>query len=287
MSETPSRHRLQAFDLYPLHTSPTSLAMRAMLFRRACGVFVAPVRTFASLISRAHMPSPPVPAPPGPDEQPGPRWLDALALAVLVTVASTYAFNSSDAGAWLVTQRRVTIAGLEGRYFTKEQFAAMVQREQHGAALSAILAGASVIVLSILGAAVAHATLMALYDNSSHSKYEPSPRFRDALSVTTHAALIPAVATPCRLLLNFWRGSMGASTSVGIFLPSWLHDSFWAHFGNAIDLFGLWWAYTLAIGFALLYLRRPSGLRLLFLGIYVLAAIAEATLKSLTGAPSW
>jgi hypothetical protein len=287
MSETPAPHSLHAFDPYPLHSSPTSPLMRAMLFRRACGVFVAPVRTFASLISPAHMPSPPVPAPPGPDEQPGPRWLDALTLAVLVTVASTYAFNSSDTGAWLVADRRSTFAALEGRHVTDEQFAAMVQREQHGAALTAVLAGASVIVLSILGAAVAHATLMTLYDNSTHSKYEPSPRFRDALSVTTHAALIPAVATPCRLLLNLWRGSICASTSVGVFLPSWLHDSFWAHLGNAIDLFGLWWAYTLAIGFALLYLRRPSGLRLLFLGIYVLAAIAQAALKTLAGAPSW
>ncbi len=287
MSETPSPHSLQAFDLYPRHTSPASPAMRAMLFRRACGVFVAPVRTFASLISPAHMPSPPVPAPPGPDERPGPRWLDALALAVLVTLASTYAFNSSDAGAWLVTQRRVAFARLEGRYITNEQFDALVQREQHGAALNAVLTGASVIVLSILGAAIAHATLMTLYDNSTHSKYEPSPRFRDALSVMTHGALIPAVATPCRLLLNLWRGSMGASTSLGVFLSSWLPDSFWAHLGNAIDLFGLWWAYTLAIGFALLYLRRPNGLRLVFLGIYLLAAIAQAALKSWAGAPSW
>ncbi len=286
MSQTPSPHSLRAFDLYPHHTSPASPAMRATLFRRACGVFVAPVRTFASLISPAHMPSPPVPAPPRPDEQPGPRWLDALMLAVLVTVASTYAFTSSDTGAWLVAERRSMLAALEGRYFTTEQFTALVQREQHGAALSAVLAGASVIMRSILGAAVAHATLMVLYDNSSHSKYEPSPRFRDALSVTTHAALIPAVATPCRLLLNFWRGSMDASTSIGIFLPAWLQNSFWAHLGNAIDLFGLWWAYTLAIGFALLYLRRPSGLRLVFLGIYLLAAIAQAALKWMAGAPS-
>jgi hypothetical protein len=114
-----------------------------------------------------------------------------------------------------------------------------------------------------------------------------APTFSHAMSIASHGALIPALATPCRLLLNVWSGSVGPATSIGVLLPFLPHDTIWAHLGNSIDLFGLWWAHTLAVGFAIIYLRRPEGLRLLFIGVYLLVGVLEAAARSFAGAPSF
>jgi hypothetical protein len=264
MSETPFSPP-HALDRYDPHTSPTSASMRATLFRRVCGIFVAPVRTFTAIASISPMPP----------------WADVLAVALLVAVGSTFAFTASDSGAWLIAERRAMFAALSGQHITGNQFAAMVVREQHGALLSAAFAGGWLTAFVVLIAAAGHAMLSSLSDQFYRLRYT------HALSVAAHAALMPAVAIPCRLMLNLWRGSMGPSTSVSVLLPFLPNDSFLMHLGNAIDLFGLWWVYTLAIGFGIVYLRRPTGLRAMFIGIYLLAAVGQATLKWVAVAPSF
>jgi hypothetical protein len=114
-----------------------------------------------------------------------------------------------------------------------------------------------------------------------------APTFNHAMCIASHVALIPALATPCRFLLNVWSGSVGPATSVGVLVPFLPHDTIWAHLGNSIDLFGLWGAHTLAVGFAVIYLRRPEGLRMLFMGIYLVGGVLQAAARSFVGAPSF
>src|SRR6266542_3658435 len=101
----------------------------ASLLQRARGVFVAPVRTFASF-------------------QSAPRWFDALMLAVILVSGSTYVFSSSDSGARLMAERRVTFAEAAGRHVTGDEYAALIAREQRGATLAAVLAGVWLVMIT-------------------------------------------------------------------------------------------------------------------------------------------
>jgi hypothetical protein len=238
------------------------------LLLRAGGLFLTPVRTFTSLRG-------------------APRWFDALVLAVTLVSASTYLFSSSDHGARLLAERRVTFAEAGGRHVRADDYATLLAREQRGAPLAAAVAGVWLVVLTLIVAAGALAIVSVLSTAGAlRAPITPMLRFRHALSIGAHAALIPGIAMPCRLLLDLWFDSAGPTTSLGLLVPFLPEDTFWAHLGNTIDLFGLWWTHTLATGFAVVYLRRPEGLRLLFLGFYLTVVVALATVKALVGAPS-
>jgi hypothetical protein len=277
------------------------------LLQRLFGVIVIPVRGFASLRT-------------------APRWFGALAVSVVLVSASTFLFASTDIGARLTVERRLMFAEAAGHYVSAEQYATLIAREQRGAPLAAALAGAWLAVFTFFvaagGHAIAHIAMAYASDplemlrelqpqlhpepQAQPQLQPPSPsleraqalaqalaaatvrlRFRHALSIAAHASLIMGLATPCRLLLNVWSGSAGPTTSIGVLLPFLPSDTVWAHLGNTIDLFSLWWAHTLATGFAIVYLRRPEGLRLVFIGIYLLAAVVQAATKAFVGAPSF
>jgi hypothetical protein len=350
MSET-----LLARDLHQRHEPVPSLAF----VQRLVGVFVAPVRTFTSFRRT-------------------PRWFGALAVSIALVSGSTFLFASSDIGARLSAERRIVFAEAAGHHVNTEEFAAMIASEQHGARLTAAIAGVWFVVFTMFVAAGGHALahIALAYGSDMHraevygadvhkatardpnpltsSPRSPNPfnrkplspnslgakslgpdpagphtpgrnspdaispaatplaatslgtpslgtnslgtlrapqptslRFRHALAIAAHASLISALAIPCRFLLNVSSGAGGPSTSIGVLLPFLPSDTIWAHLGNTIDLFGLWWAHTLAIGFALVYLRRPDGLRLLFIGIYLLVAVLLAATKVFAGAPSF
>jgi hypothetical protein len=245
------------------HTQPLNI------LERAGGLLLAPVRTFASLHS-------------------APRWFDALVLAVALVSASTCLFSLSESGAHMLVERRVTLAEAAGRHISQAEFVLMVAREQHGALLTAVVAGIRLIALTLVVAAGSFAIVSLLsVSGALQTPLAPAPRFSHALSIAAHAALIRGIAMPTRLLLNLWIGVAGPSTSIGVLVPFLPEDTFWAHLGNTIDLFGLWWAHTLALGFALVFLRRPDGLRLLFIGTYLAAAVALAAVKAYAGAPSF
>jgi hypothetical protein len=236
--------------------------------QRTCGLFVAPVRTFAALQST-------------------PRWFDVLLLAVTIASASTYLFASSDRGARLLVDRRLMFAQAVGHHLPAPEYASLLAREQHGATLTAVIAAARLIALTLMAAAGGLAIASVLTASGVlRAPVMPPARFSHGLAIASHAALIPAIAVPSRLLLNLWTASIGPPTSVGLLIPFLPDDTFWAHLGNAIDLFGLWWTHTLALGFAIAAVRRPDGLRLLFLAIYLTAAVAFAAIKTLAGAPS-
>jgi hypothetical protein len=244
------------------------------MFQRLLGVFVSPVRTFTSLDSAPH-------------------WIDALVLSIVLVSVSTFVFTSSETGARLTVDRRVIFAEAAGHPVSAGEYAMLIAREQHGAALAATFAGFWLVVLTLVVAAGARAIAQISIVLASSAPGMPQaprtspPRFRHALSIAAHGAVIMGLATPCRLLLNVWAGAVGPSTSIGVLLPFLPADTIWAHLGNSIDLFGIWWTLTLATGFAVIYLRRPEGLRLVFLGIYLLNAVALAATKALVGAPSF
>jgi hypothetical protein len=236
--------------------------------QRTCGLFFAPVQTFAELRRT-------------------PRWLDVLLLAMTIASASTYLFASSDRGARLLVERRLLFTQAALRHVSASEYAVLLAREQRGALLRAVLAAVRLIALTVMAAGGGLAIASVLTASGlRRAPVMPAVRFSHALSIASHAALIPALAVPTRFLLNLWTESIGPPTSIGLLVPFLPEDTFWAHLGNAIDLFGLWWTHTLALGFAIVCVRRPDGLRLLFLAIYLTAAVAFAAMKTLAGAPS-
>lgn len=107
--------------------------------------------------------------------------------------------------------------------------------------------------------------------------------FLAALSVAVHASLAlvaqQLVATP----LHMVRESLTSPFNLAALLPFFDEGSLPARFFGTIELFGLWWAWLLAVGCAALAGRRARDFVLPLTGVYVGVAAIIAGLVVLTG----
>jgi len=83
--------------------------------------------------------------------------------------------------------------------------------------------------------------------------------------------------------LHFVRESLTSPFNLAVLLPFFDEGSLPARFFGAIELFGLWWVWLLAIGCAVLAGRPARNFVLPLLGIYVGVAGVIAALVVLTG----
>lgn len=82
-------------------------------------------------------------------------------------------------------------------------------------------------------------------------------RFRQYLSVTAHALLIPAVGGLLTVPLRLAQGDPMVTLNVGLFLP--LDEGYLANLLRSLDLFVLWSWLVLAVGVHVIDRRRSLG----------------------------
>lgn len=101
-----------------------------------------------------------------------------------------------------------------------------------------------------------------------------------ALAISVHASVVlvlqQLVATP----VHYWRESLSSPTNLSVFLPMFDEGTLPARILGAVDLFGLWWLWLLAIGVHAAT-RRPARrylgrLLVVYLGIVGALAVAMA-----------
>lgn len=110
-------------------------------------------------------------------------------------------------------------------------------------------------------------------------------RYVVALAITVHASVVLAlqqiVATP----LHFVRESLTSPTTVAGMLPVLEEGSLPARWLGAIDIFGLWWVWLMAVGLAAATGRPARRYLVRLLVAYIGVAAIVAVVFAVLGAP--
>lgn len=203
-----------------------------------------------------------------------PRWLDILAFSTGVAVAAALAFGLTPTGRTALLDQWEGSAYLLGHELSEAEYA----QARHWAHYAGLYTGVMTL-LTVAGATIAVAA--AAYAATRRSPARP--HFRPLLAVSAHASWILAirqlVATPVGLL----RETASSSLSVGSWFPGLEASSPLARTLGLLDVFVIWWAIVLGIGFAIASGARPKRVAASLIGTYAALALLASLVVSLTG----
>lgn len=225
---------------------------------RILGVLTSPRRTYAAVAA-------------------APRWFGVLAVVVLVGSAAASTFMSTEVGQRAIVDAQVTSMESMGRHPSQAQLDRIEQMAQYYAYFSPPIQIVSVTIMTLLISGVAYAVFNAVMGGNA--------TFKQLFAVVAHSSVVLMVQGLFSLPLDYARETMASPTSLAVFLPFLDDGSFAGRLFTTIDLFYLWWAVNLAIGFAVLTRRRTGPIAAGMLGVYVAIALAVAAVKTaLSGA---
>ena len=211
------------------------------LVNRVAGIIVSPRETFEDVVAR-------------------PQWIGMMVLTTLVTAFAMTAFMSTRVGqeAWL----QEAVRGQErwGRKMDDKQYAVMEKM----ASFAPAMVGIPMLVMSPLVTVGVSAILFGIMKVMTGSP----AAFKQTLAVVVHGGPISMLHMLVAVPLNYIRGAMQGSTSLGIFLP-FEEGSLPARIAGSIDLFLVWGIVILALGLSVLYKRRMGPIAAVLLGLYL------------------
>lgn len=222
------------------------------LFARLIGVVLSPRETYAAVAAR-------------------PRWLGALAVVVLVTVAAQTWFVSTDVGKGLVLDQQVRAMEAFGIQVSDEMYTQM----EAGIENAVYTTGASLLVFAPIVNAVTAGLIVLVFTMLLGG----AGTFRQAFAIVTHSGAITALQQVLTVPLSFAAGRF-AGANLAIFVPMLAEDSFLTLLLGAIDLFLVWWVVSLSIGVGVLYKKRTGPIVTAFLAVYLVIALILAFVRS-------
>jgi hypothetical protein len=224
---------------------------------RMLGVLTSPGDTFRNLVTY-------------------PRWLDVMAVGTLLVAGLQFWLLTTEAGQVAMVDQQVRQLESFGQTVSDEQYAAMeraLPTMRYVIAATTLIFG-PVITLIISG-------LLYLVFNAALGG---DARFKQVLSVVTHAGVVPLVAALFATPLNYFRESMTSPTTLTVFLPMLEEGSLAGRFLGVIDLFWIWWLVVLGIGLAVLYRRRTGPIVVGLLTVYIaIAAVVALVMRTFGG----
>jgi uncharacterized membrane protein (DUF2068 family) len=228
--------------------SPAPVPSHGLLARLA-GVIVSPRATYEAIAAR-------------------PRILGALLTVLLVSGLATFTFLSTEVGQNALFDEQLAQMENFGFKPSEAQITMMEQRAEY----SRYFALAGQLVVIPVGMLVVAAIGLAIFNAGLGG----NATFKQVYAVIAHSWFLPMLQVVFVLPLNYATGSMAGSTSLAVFLPMLDKASFAARLLGQIDLFRIWWAVSLAIGFAALYKRKTSPIAWGFLAVYGVIALTMA-----------
>jgi hypothetical protein len=223
--------------------------------RRIAGVLVHPRSTMAALLA-------------------APSWLTAWAVVLLVWLVPAGWLLSTDVGRQALVDERVRQVEAFGGRIDDAAYAALQQSPPLAAYFSS--GGRLLLAPPVTVAVAAGLALLARLDGAILSAHA-------ALAVSVHAAVVLAlqqlVATP----LHYLRESLTSPTNLAVFLPMLEDGTVGARLFGAVDLFGLWWIWLLAIGVAAATGRPARRYLTRLLVVYLAMAAGVAAVMALAG----
>jgi hypothetical protein len=225
-------------------------------FGRVVGVIVSPKETFGHIAR-------------------DPRPFAMLAFVSLVAAVGTAIFFRTEVG---------QLAWLDAAVRQREAFGAEVDDTQY-AAMERIAGfmGYIVPVYSLVVGPLVTMILAGIIKAAFAIISGAEATFKQTLGVVAASGVVVLVQQCFVLPLNYFRETMTSATSLGAFLPMLPENSFPARFLGTIDLFLVWWVMVLAIGLGVLFRRPTRTIALTLFGIYLIIALAVATVTTMAG----
>lgn len=230
------------------------------LFGRAIGMIFSPTATFPSVINPA-------------------RPVGILFLVCLVMGMASAAPLLTDAGKRAALQTQVqTIERFSGQPIPPEQYAQMERQMS----FSAYFTMASMFVI------VPFMTVLfgALYWAFFNIVLGGNAGFGQAIAVTAHSQVITALGAALGAPIQMMQGSFSQAGpfNLGALVPTLAPNSAMALFLGTVTFFGLWQSVVNGIGLGVLYRRKPIGIIIGLLTIYLgFTALFSVGLSSVMG----
>jgi hypothetical protein len=202
-----------------------------------------------------------------------PRWLGALALIVIVSMACVSTFLSTDVGKdALLDQQTRQAEAFSGHPMTDAQYDRVEKMLPYSVYVAA---GAQLVTLplsALLVSGLCFAVFTAMLGGDG--------TFKQTFAVVVHSGMVLALAQLFMTPLNYARQTMSSATNLGVFAPFLDDASFAARVLGSIDLFVLWWAISLGIGLGVLYRKRTGPIAITLIAVYVTIGVIIAAFKS-------
>jgi hypothetical protein len=222
--------------------------------RHIAGVLIRPRSTMAALVA-------------------APTWLTAWALLLVVWLVPAVWLLTTGVGRQALIDERVRQVEAFGGQVSDAEYDAWQQSPPW---VAYFLSGGRLLLTPPVTLAVAAGlALLAKWDGVTLS----APA---ALSIGVHASTVLAVQQLVAMPLHYLRESLTSMTNLALFLP--VEDgTAAARLFGAVDLFGLWWVWLLALGVSAATGRRPGRYLARMLGVYVGIAAALAAVILMSG----
>jgi hypothetical protein len=231
----------------------TKVTATKSLPARIVGVLLAPRATYADIAAR-------------------PRVVGALVFVVLVSIAATFTFLSTEVGQQAALDQQVRQMESFGRTLDDAQYQRMELMLPYARYFAAVSQLVFLPIAGLVVAGIAFAVFNAAMGGDA--------TFKQVYAVVVHSGVVMALQQIFVLPLAYARETMSSPTNLMVFLPFLDEDTFVARLLGAVDLFLIWWIVSLAIGLGVLYRKRTAPVATTLLVIYVAIGLIIAAIKT-------
>ena len=201
-----------------------------------------------------------------------PKWLGAMAIAVMLMAVIQGTFFSTSVGKEAYIDQAVSTIKAIGITLNDQ----MVQNIESQANFAAVRQSISLIVFMPVVCALVAGLLLAIFT----AILGGGATFRQVYAVVAHSMIIGAIQQAFSFPIMYARGEMTSPTKLAVFFPMLSEQGFATYFLSAIDLFYIWSLINLSIGVAVLYKRRTGPVATVLLGIYAVIAVIIAAVRA-------
>jgi hypothetical protein len=234
-------------------TAGSTAAPAKSLPARFVGILFAPRATYAAVA--AH-----------------PRWLGIFFTVYLMTASAATALMSTEIGRNALLDQQIASQESFGRKMTQAQIDQLEKISSYYVYGAPVLQLVSLAVGGVIIAGIGFAVFNALMGGDAG--------FKQVFAVVAHSGVILAATSLFTVPLAYARESMSGTTNLGVFFPFLDESSFAARLLGSIDLVIIWWLFSLAIGFAVLYRKRTAPIAASLFAVYVAIGLIIAAIKT-------
>jgi hypothetical protein len=215
------------------------------LFARLVGVLFSPRETFAAIAAR-------------------PRWLGAMAIAILLLGMAQFALLSTEVGKDMAFDQQVSTMQALGINITDDMYAQLERGMENARYTSPIFTMIAIPLFMTISAGILHVMFGLLGGGNG--------TYKQVYAISAHTAIISALQLIFTTIVTLAAGK-SAGANLAVFAPTLEETSFAYRFLSTIDLFYVWSTFLTAVGLAVLYKRRTGPIAMVLFGIYLVIAL--------------
>lgn len=233
-------------------TSASPATRQPGLVARLIGVLFSPRETFAAVVAR-------------------PRWLGAIAVALVIIGAAQFTLLSTDVGKQLALDQNISAMEAFGVTVSDEIYANMERGMENARYTGPIATMIALPLFMTISAGILH--LMFGLIGGGNGTY------KQVYAISAHTAIISGFQLVFTTIVTLAAGR-AAGANLAVFTPTLEDTTFVYKFLSYIDLFYVWSTFITAVGLGVLYKRRTGPIAMVLLGIYFVIAALIAYIAS-------